>query len=77
MCQKCHGISKLVVGALLLINAWLWPRWLGVDGWVSFVALLMVVGGFLKLVVPNKCASCHAMMGDKMMADKQAKKSKK
>ena len=73
-CKKCSGICKLVIGALLLLNAFVWPQWLGIDGWVSFVALLMVLGGFLKLVVPNKCPSCNA--GMKSM-DKPVKKGKK
>jgi hypothetical protein len=60
MCKKCSGVSKLVVGALLLMNAFVWPRWLGIDGWVSFVAVLFVIGGFVKLVVPNKCVACNA-----------------
>ncbi len=61
MCRKCCGISKLVTGALILINAFLWPRWLDVDGWVAFFGLLMVIFGFVKLVVPNKCPNCHEM----------------
>ncbi|MFH1276629.1 MAG: hypothetical protein ABIH82_05970 [Candidatus Woesearchaeota archaeon] len=48
---------RLVTGFLLLVNAFLWPRWLGVDGWVAFVAVLMVIGGFLKMVVPA-CKDC-------------------
>lgn len=60
MCHRCHGIMKLVFGALLLLNAFVWPRWLGIDGWVQFVAVLMVLGGFIKLVVPNKCPACNA-----------------
>ena len=59
MC-KCHSIHKLVVGALLLLNAFIWPRWLGIDGWVSFVAVLMLLGGFLHLVMPQ-CKGCCTM----------------
>ncbi len=61
MCKKCHGVYKLVFGALLLLNAYAWPRWMGVDGWVKWVAILMVVGGLVKLFVPNKCPHCHGM----------------
>lgn len=61
MCHKCTGIKKLVIGALLLINAFVWPQWMGIDGWVKFVAVLMVLMGFVMLVVPNKCPSCNAM----------------
>ena len=60
MCHKCSGVCKLVLGALLLLNAFVWPKWLGIDGWVSFLAVLFVLLGFVKLVVPNKCAACKA-----------------
>jgi len=58
MCNKCHAICKLVTGALLLLNAFVWPKWLGVDGWTSFVAVLMILLGLVKLFVPNKCPHC-------------------
>ena len=61
MCKKCGGIHKLVFGALLLVNAFIWPQWMGIDGWVKFLAVLMVIGGFLMLVVPNKCPACNAV----------------
>ncbi|MBS3116430.1 hypothetical protein J4421_02415 [Candidatus Woesearchaeota archaeon] len=61
MCKKCCGVCTLVTGVLLLLNAFVWPRWLGVDGWVQFVAVLMVLWGFITLVVPNKCPSCNVM----------------
>ena len=70
MCHKCSGVTKLVVGVLLLLNTFVWPRWLGVDGWVAFVAVLMVLGGIVKLAMPNKCPSCNAMMGNNMMKKK-------
>lgn len=57
MCGKCKGGMKLVTGLLLLLNAFVWPMWLGVDGWVSWVAVLMVLGGVLKLVMPM-CPHC-------------------
>ncbi len=63
MCQKCCGISCLLTGALLLLNAFVWPQWLGIDGWVQFGAVLLVLCGFIKLVVPNKCPGCNAMRG--------------
>ena len=80
MCMKCHGVKKLVVGALLLLNAFVWPKWLGIDGWVSFVALLMIIGGVLKLVKPT-CPHCSGMMdmsasAKKMPAKMSGKKKK-
>jgi protein-S-isoprenylcysteine O-methyltransferase Ste14 len=61
MCHKCHGIFKLVLGLLLLLNAFVWPLWLGIDGWVSWFGVLFVLMGLVKLLVPNKCKSCNAM----------------
>lgn len=79
-CMKCHGIKKLVVGALLLLNAFVWPKWLGVDGWVSFVALLMLIGGVLMLVKPT-CPHCSSMPNmssmDKMAGKKMPGKKRK
>lgn len=56
MC-KCKGIMKIVFGLLLLLNAFVWPLWLGIDGWIQWVAILMVVFGVIKLVVPA-CKDC-------------------
>ncbi len=75
MCKRCHGVYKIVFGALLLLNAFVWPRWLDIDGWVSWVAVLMVLGGALMLLVPNKCPNCAAACGAGMM--KPAGKGKK
>ncbi len=63
LCSRCHGIYKIVFGALLLVNAYLWPEWLGIDGWVSWLAVLLVLGGLVKLLVPNKCPNCAALQG--------------
>ena len=63
MCARCHGTKKLITGALVLLNAFLWPQWLGIDGWVKFAAVLMILAGFVKLVVPNNCPRCAALCG--------------
>ena len=63
MCKKCTGICKLVCGALILCNAFVWPQWMGIDGWAAFLGVLLVLGGFVALVVPNKCPGCNAMCG--------------
>lgn len=57
MCAKCHGVKKVVFGLLLLLNAFLWPKWLGVDGWVAWLAVLAVLAGALKLAKPS-CGHC-------------------
>ncbi len=58
MCSHCHAISKIVFGALLLLNGFLWPRWLGIDGWVSWIAVLMVIWGIVFLASPRMCPRC-------------------
>ena len=73
MCGKCKGSLKIVTGLLLLLNAYVWPLWMGTDGWVAWIAVLMVVGGVLKLVMPT-CPHCAAMCGGMMEASAKKKK---
>ena len=68
-------MKKIVFGALLLLNAFLWPMWTGIDGWVAWIAALMVVGGVVKLAVPNNCAGCKAMMAGEAKSPAKKKKS--
>lgn len=58
MCPKCCGIMKIVTGALLLVNAYVWPKWVGIDGWIAFFAVLMIVFGIVKLLMPKVCPQC-------------------
>lgn len=58
MDPKYMGIHKIIFGALLLLNAYIWPKWLGIDGWITWIAVLMVVGGALMLIMKCKCISC-------------------
>ena len=58
MCGRCHGGKKIVTGLLLLLNAFVWPVWTGIDGWVAWVAVLMVLGGLMLLVKPDGCGHC-------------------
>ena len=46
------GLKKIVVGALLLLNAFVWPKWLGIDGWIQFIAVLIILAGIIKLFHP-------------------------
>ncbi len=59
-CTRCRGTWKIATGLLLLLNAFVWPQWLDLTGWIAWVAVLMVLGGLLKVFVPNKCANCAA-----------------
>lgn len=74
MCTHCHAIYKIVFAALLLLNALIWPLWNGIDGWIQWLAVLMIVGGVLKLVVPNKCPKCNAMQESGMGGMKSKKR---
>jgi len=58
MCKKCCGIMKLVVGVLVLLNAFVWPLWSGIDGWIAFFGALMVLGGLIMIIAPTaKCCA--------------------
>jgi len=56
MCH-CKAITKIVVGLLLLLNAFVWPLWTGIDGWISFIAVLMVIAGIALLFKGKHCCS--------------------
>jgi len=75
MCSRCSGTKKVIVGALLLLNALLWPKWLGIDGWVQWFAVLLVLGGVLKLVMPM-CPHCAKGMCGSWPAEPETKKKK-
>ncbi len=73
---KCKGVMKIVVGILILLNAFVWPMWLGIDGWVSFAAVLMILCGIIKLFHPCcKTESC-CMPAKPAMAAKPMKKKR-
>jgi uncharacterized membrane protein HdeD (DUF308 family) len=50
---KCIGTMKIIVGILILLNAFVWPRWLGIDGWISFFAVLVILCGIIKFFHPS------------------------
>ncbi len=52
---KHRAFGKTLFGALLLLNAFVWPQWLGIDGWIKFVAALMVIFGLVHLVSLGCC----------------------
>lgn len=54
---KYWGLKKIIFGVLLLLNAFVWPKWLGIDGWIAFVAVLMVIFGLIHLFCPS-CSCC-------------------
>ncbi len=52
-CSKCKGVKHAVLGALILLNAFYWPMWLGLDGWLKFFGALFLLGGLLRAVKPS------------------------
>ncbi len=52
-CGRCHAGMMIIVGALLLLNAYVWPKWLGIDGWVMFAGVLLVLKGILSWLKPT------------------------
>lgn len=49
------GVKKLVLGLLVLLNAFVWPMWTGVDGWIAWFGVLWVVLGAYMLFAPAAC----------------------
>ncbi len=74
---KCIGMMKIVVGVLILLNAFVWPRWLGIDGWISFFAVLMILCGIVKLLHPSCSTTACCAPAKPTMAAKPARKRKR
>jgi len=56
--MKHWGIVKIIIGALVLLNAFVWPKWLGIDGWIAFFGVLMILCGIVKLFHPATDTVC-------------------
>jgi len=53
MCGRCFAAKKVVLGALVLLNIYVWPKWTGSwDKWIAFFAALMILAGIVKFFVP-------------------------
>ena len=53
-CGRCHGWLKALLGVLILLNIFVWPKWTGsFENWLAFFAVLLVVGGVIKALVPH------------------------
>ncbi|MAF99110.1 MAG: hypothetical protein CMH61_00715 [Nanoarchaeota archaeon] len=57
-CKGCTGIMKIVFGGLILLNAFVWPKLSGIDGWITYFGILLVIGGLAMKFMPNKCKTC-------------------
>jgi hypothetical protein len=54
-CHKCRGMIMSLFGVLLMLNAFIWPKWTGTDGWLAFLGLLLMVSGVWKAYI-NGCS---------------------
>ncbi len=73
VCGKCHAVMKVVLGGLVLLNIYVWPKWIGnVDNWLAFFAVLFIIKGVIKFVMPN-CPHCKTDMPGKMVSGKKGK----
>ncbi|PIN75457.1 hypothetical protein COV17_03905 [Candidatus Woesearchaeota archaeon CG10_big_fil_rev_8_21_14_0_10_36_11] len=73
--MKCVGLTKIIIGILILLNAFVWPMWLGIDGWVAFFAVLMILLGLGKLFHPCcSSSSCAVPEVTKMPARKRKRR---
>ena len=57
MCGRCRAGKKVVGALLVLLNAFVWPLWAGIDGWIKWFAVLALLGGLVHLIKPN-CGHC-------------------
>jgi MFS superfamily sulfate permease-like transporter len=52
-CGKCSGWQTAVLGVLVLLNAFLWPKWSGFDGWVAWFGVLVLLYGVVTAIWPT------------------------
>lgn len=54
MCGRCLAGKLVIGGALVLLNIYAWPKWTEwPNGWFAFIAVLLIIKGVLKFVMPN------------------------
>ena len=60
MCGRCRAGKLVVGGALVLLNIYYWPKWTSwPNGWFAFIAVLLIIKGVAKFLMPN-CPHCKA-----------------
>ncbi|MBI2144678.1 hypothetical protein HYU17_06070 [Candidatus Woesearchaeota archaeon] len=58
ICAKCKAGKLVAIGGLVLLNIYAWPKWTGsFDKWLAFFAVLLIIKGVLKFIMPN-CPHC-------------------
>ncbi len=58
MCKQCFGFKGFLTGGLLLVNAFLWPLWTGIDGWFAWIGVIMIIGAAIRMIMPE-CDGCN------------------
>ena len=72
-CGRCRAGKLVVIGALVLLNIYAWPKWTDwPNGWFAFIGVLLIIKGVLKFLMP----SCPHCKGDAGMMKMGAKKGK-
>lgn len=73
VCGKCRAVMKVVLGGLVLLNIYVWPMWKGgFDQWIQFFAVLVIIKGVLKFIMPG-CPHCKADASGMKMTGKKGK----
>ena len=49
------AMRKLVLGLVILFNIYVWPKWMGIDGWMKWFGLVFAVWGLYTFVAPSSC----------------------
>ncbi len=58
ICDKCRAGKLVIGGALVLLNIYVWPKWTDwPNGWFAFIAVLLIIKGVVKFVMPS-CPHC-------------------
>lgn len=60
MC-KCWGFKKILLGVLILLNVFWLQLWSGVEGWMAFFGVLLLITGVAKVVYPQGCPRCCSL----------------
>jgi len=56
-CKRCRGMMMSLFGLLVILKVAILPRWLGPQGDVIFIGLLLILGGIWKSIATG--CSCH------------------
>jgi hypothetical protein len=64
-CDRCKSIATMAIGALILINAYGWPGWTGIDNWIAYFGVLILIGGLITYLKPTCGCESHAAQAAK------------